>query len=235
MTKKQERRLNAEPLLTTATSATDRGRPSVSALPDHSSVAALSNPDEIEEVRRLLKLLCDTRDELPADVQRSLRGAKGMLRLYVAMTEMVESETGFCCTWPEFLSCQIAEVAPHLYAEFGGDRIVALGRELQQAEFPDQSEKLQEMFQAFNAKYFSGRLPEYRILAVYDVADWQRELLDDPGCVHAVTGFIDFSGRTIVIGVVRGWSQGRQSREPCSMKWPTRLATASMMTCGKPK
>jgi hypothetical protein len=36
---------------TTTTPATDRERPSVSTLPDDSSVAALSNPDELEEVR----------------------------------------------------------------------------------------------------------------------------------------------------------------------------------------
>jgi hypothetical protein len=193
---------------TTTTPATDRERPSVSTLPDDSSVAALSNPDELEEVRKLLKVLRDTRGELPADVQRSLRGGKGMLRLLVAVTELVESDTGFCCTWPEYLSEQIAEVAPDLYAEFGGDRIVALGEELQRAEFPELAEKLQGIFRAFNVKYFSGRLPEYRILVVHDVPERQRELFDDPTLAHAVTGFIDFSGRIIVVGVRAGLVPG---------------------------
>jgi hypothetical protein len=99
---------------------------------------------------------------------------------------------------------EIAEVAPDLYAEFGGDRIVALGEELQRAEFPEQSKKLQELFRAFNLKYFSGRLPEYRILVVYDVTDWKAKLLGDPDSPYAVTGFIDFSGRRIVIRVRAG-------------------------------
>ena len=131
-----------------------------------------------------------------------------MLRLLVAVTELVESDTGFCCTWPEYLSEQIAEVAPDLYAEFGGDRIVALAKDLQRAEFPEQAEQLQEVFRAFNVQYFSGRLPEYRILVVNDVTDWQGKLLGDPDFPYAVTGFIDFSGRRIVIGVRAGLVPG---------------------------
>jgi hypothetical protein len=98
MTQEQKHRLNCKRLLTATTSATLRGRPSVSTLPDDSSDGALGNPDELEEVRKLVKLLDDTRGELPADVQQSSRGPRGMLRLYVAMTELLESDTGFVCT-----------------------------------------------------------------------------------------------------------------------------------------
>jgi hypothetical protein len=194
---------------TMTTPATGRAQTSVSKLPDDSPVAALSNPYEMEEVRKLVKVLYDTHGELPAHVQRSLRGGKGMLRLYVAMTELLESYCGLGCGSAEFTCEQIAEVAPDLYQEFGRDRILALGKELLEAEFPTQSEKLQEMFQAFNVKYFSGRLPEYRILVVFDVAYWQTErlgyLVSEP---YAITGFIDFWGRIIVVGVRAGLVPG---------------------------
>jgi hypothetical protein len=194
---------------TTTTPATDRARPSVSTLPDDSPVGALSNPDEIDEVRKLLKVLDDTCGELPADVQRSLRGPRGMLRLYVAMTELLESYCNLGCGSPEVTCEQIAEVAPDLYQEFGRDRILALGEELLPAEFPEQSEKLQEMFQAFNVKYFSGRLPEYRILVVFDVPYWQMGRLGYPVSEpHAITGFIDSSGRIILVGVRAGLLRG---------------------------
>ena len=212
MAEDQKHRLNGKCLLTTTTPVTGRGRPYVSTLLDDSSVGTLSNPDEIEEVRKLVKLLevrDETGGELPDHVKRSLRGAKGMLRLYVAMTELLESYCGLGYGSPEVTCDQIAEVAPDLYEEFGRDRILALGEELLPAEFPEQSEKLQEMFQAFNVKYFSGRLPEYRILVVFDVPYWQTERLgyqvSEP---YAVRGFIDFSGRIILVGVRAGLIPG---------------------------
>jgi hypothetical protein len=95
------------------------------------------------------------------------------------------------------------EAAPALYREFGDSRVLAVCEEIQYSEIPEQSRLLQELFETFNRQYFAGRLPEYKILVVYDVWYWQtvrcgylpsfgRPLFETPG-------FVDFPGRQIFI------------------------------------
>ena len=60
----------------------------------------------------------------------------------------------------------------------------------------------QRIFQRFNIRYFAGRLPDYKILVVYDIWYWETERLgypwfDPPACEAG--GFIDFAGRQIFI------------------------------------
>ena len=58
------------------------------------------------------------------------------------------------------------------------------------------------MYRQFNTQYFGGRLPDYKILVVYDVWYWETERCGYPPCDPSVPdadGFIDFSGRQIFI------------------------------------
>jgi hypothetical protein len=74
--------------------------------------------------------------------------------------------------------------------------------EIQHSEIPEQSALFQRMFQQFNRRYFAGRLPDYKVLVVYDVWYWETKRCGyppsfPPAC--EAVGFIDFAGRQIFI------------------------------------
>jgi hypothetical protein len=101
---------------------------------------------------------------------------------------------------PEDTCAAIAEELPDLYVAFGEERVLAACEEIQNSEIPEQSALFQDMFRLFNGKYFDGRLPEYRILVVYDVWFWETQRCGFspvfPPAAEA-TGFIDFEGRRV--------------------------------------
>jgi hypothetical protein len=162
--------------------------------------------DELERIKQLLTILHNDLhwDQLPASVQQSLKGLEGLKRLAAALTIWL---TDFGGTAPEFTCEAIAEKAPDLYEEFGEHRVRALCNEIQYSEIPEQSAFFQEMFRTFNRQYFAGRLPDYRILVVYDVWYWETERLRIPPCfppANEAHGFIDFAGRQILIRFLAG-------------------------------
>jgi hypothetical protein len=53
--------------------------------------------------------------------------------------------------------------------------VLAVREEIQHSEVPEQSVIFQGMFHQFNTQYVGGRLPDYRILLVYDVWYWVTE------------------------------------------------------------
>jgi hypothetical protein len=80
--------------------------------------------------------------------------------------------------------------------------VLAACEEIQQAEIPEQSALYQRMFERFNARYFAGRLPDYKIRVVYDVWYWETERLGYPKehpAFYDVIGSIDFPSRQILI------------------------------------
>jgi hypothetical protein len=69
----------------------------------------------------------------------------------------------------------IADDTPTLYRAYGFRRVLAVCEEIQFSEIPEQSRLYQRMFQRFNIRYFAGRLPNYKILVVYDIWYWETE------------------------------------------------------------
>jgi hypothetical protein len=169
------------------------------ALHEDAAGGSLSDPYALETLRRLISTLGAHHGELPCDVQRSLRGPGGMRRLATAMTGLLTDYGG---TSPAETCNAIAEVAPDLYSAFGQERVVALCEEIQYAEVAEQSARFQKMFETFNKQYFAGRLPNYRIRAVFDVWYWETKRCGYPPCyppAFGAAGFIDFKGRQIFI------------------------------------
>jgi hypothetical protein len=78
-------------------------------------------------------------------------------------------------------------VAPDAYARFGEDRVRAVYEEVQYSLIPGQSALFQEKFDEFNRRYFDGRLPEYKILIVYDAWYWFTRCGLRMISVHALT------------------------------------------------
>jgi hypothetical protein len=162
--------------------------------------------DELERLKQLLTILHSDLhwDQLPASVHQSLNGLEGLQRLVAALTILLTDYGG---TTPGVTCGEIAEAFPDLYEEFGEDRVRALCEEIQRSEIPAQSALFQEMFQTFNRQYFAGRLPDYRILVVYDVWYWETERCGYPPFFPPAAeahGFIDFDGRQIFIRFLAG-------------------------------
>jgi hypothetical protein len=44
--------------------------------------------------------------------------------------------------------------------------------EIQRSEVLDLSTQFQQLFHEFNLQYFAGRLPNYKVRVVYDIAEW---------------------------------------------------------------
>jgi hypothetical protein len=110
--------------------------------------------------------------------------------------------TDYGGTTPQDTCAAIAKELPDLYAAFGEERILAACEEIQNPEIPEQSALFQEMYRTFNNQYFAGRLPEYRVLVVYDVWFWETQRCSySPVYSPAAeaTGFIDFEGRRILV------------------------------------
>ena len=150
-----------------------------------------------------VKLLCtldsDPAKPLSARIQKQLMDSDGLRLLAAAMTILLTDYGG--TTAPD--TCEaIAEAAPSLYRACGFRRVLAVCEEIQHSEISEQSALFQRMFQQFNLRYFAGRLPDYKILAVYDVWYWETKRCGYPPCFPPAceaVGFIDFAGRQILI------------------------------------
>jgi hypothetical protein len=79
--------------------------------------------------------------------------------------------------------------------------VLAACEAIQHSEIPEQSALFQKMFDQSNIQYFGGRLPDYKVLVVYDVWYWETERCGYPPTDPAPDAycFIDFSGRQIFI------------------------------------
>ncbi len=98
-------------------------------------------------------------------------------------------------TTPEVTCEMIVEIAPDLWARFGRARMLSMCEEVQHAELPVESARMQEMFRTFNEKYFGGKLPDYIICVVYDVSFWQGREGAEPS-----SGFVDIDRQLITLG-----------------------------------
>lgn len=105
----------------------------------------------------------------------------------------------------------MATTALALRAEFGEEFVIALCKQIQESEVPEQSAIYQQMFRDFDSRYFDGQLPEYRVRVVYDVWYWETERcgyapIFPPAC--QAQGFIDLPGRQIFMRYLAFASQG---------------------------
>ena len=84
-------------------------------------------------------------------------------------------------TAPEYTFDALINDFPDLYEHFTDDDILAMCEEVQRSEIPEESARLQSIFEKFNERYFDGRLQGYRIRAVYDINNWvDQELVGGP-------------------------------------------------------
>ena len=169
------------------------------------SVETLS-PDpiaDIDELRRLKELVIimdnSKPGEFPPSIDPLLEGSQGLKRLVSAMTILFTDYGG---TVPAVTCDLIDEEFGDRYDEFDYDQVLALCKDIQESEIPAQSAVYQQMFEDFNKQCFAGRLPNYKILVVYDIWHWETERLgypwfDPPACEAG--GFIDFAGRQIFL------------------------------------
>ena len=121
--------------------------------------------------------------------------------------------TDYGGTTPSDTCEMIADDAPTLYRAYGFRRVLPVCEEIQFSEIPEQSRLYQRMFQRFNIRYFAGRLPNYKILVVYDAWYWETERCGYLGFfppAYEAGGFIDFAGCQIFIRFlahhIGGWT-----------------------------
>jgi hypothetical protein len=129
----------------------------------------------------------------------SLTGLDGLKLAVAAMTILLTDLGG---TMPCVTCDEIGDCLPDLIAAFGRERVLSLCEEIQYSEVPAQSALFQQMFDSFNILYFEGRLPDYKIMVVYDVWYWQSERCGYDSWFPesgSASGFIDFEGRQIFI------------------------------------
>jgi hypothetical protein len=166
--------------------------------------------DGIDRIEHLIHALEDCWDEdeddfegqLPLSVQQSITGLEGLRHLAAAMTVCRLDLPLYGHTKPVFMSEAIAFMAPDVYARFGEHRVLAMCEEVQYSVIPGQSALFQEKFDDFNRRYFEGRLPDYKILVVYDAWYWSTErcgLREELPPAFDSLGFIDEEGRQIFI------------------------------------
>jgi hypothetical protein len=169
----------------------------------------LSADAELERLEHLIGVLddCGCRG-IPDAIAQSLDGLEGLKLAAAAMTIVLTDYGG---TTPSKTCCAIADELPDLFAAFGQERVLGLCEEIQQAELPGQSVLFQEMFNSFNDLYFEGRLPDYKILVVYDVRYWETQRCGNrpsfPPSAYA-SAFIDFPARQILIRFLANSSFG---------------------------
>jgi hypothetical protein len=92
--------------------------------------------------------------------------------LAAAMTILLTDYGG---TTPSDTCEMIADDARPYTAPMALGAYLAVCEEIQFSEIPEQSRLYQRMFQRFNIRYFAGRLPNYKILVVYDIWYWETE------------------------------------------------------------
>jgi hypothetical protein len=159
-----------------------------------------------------VKLLCtldsDPAKPLSARIQKQLMDSDGLRLLAAAMTILLTDYGG---TTPSGTCEAISEVAPSLYRACGFRRVLAVCEEIQHSEIPEQSALFQRMFEQFNFRYFASRLPDYKILVVYDIWYWETKRCGyprffPPAC--EAVGFIDSAGRQIFIRFLGHYTGG---------------------------
>jgi hypothetical protein len=171
------------------------------------------NFQEVEELKSLVQTLDQFNYELPASVQQSLTGTDGLRRLAAAMTIMLTDNGG---TFASATGHLVRNVAFHMCVPFGTYRVNAVCDEIQCSEIPAQSAAFQEMFGTFNNRYFSGRLPDYKILVVYDVRYWAIERCGYPRGVPfsaEASSFVDLPARQIFIRYLAHYTRGQRMEE----------------------
>ena len=90
----------------------------------------------------------------------------------VAMTVQLQNCGG---TLPRQTYEELLEEVPEPCGMLKRDDAIARCERIQQSEVVDESARFQELFVAFNAKYFAGRLPDYNVYVVFDVNFWANE------------------------------------------------------------
>src|SRR5262249_11401936 len=156
--------------------------------------------DDVENTKRLLRAIDSCRaGVISGPIQQSLTRADMLPCLAAAMTILLTDYGG---TTPSATCEAGAEAAPPLYRPPRPKRVLAACKEIQQSEVQGQSALFQDLFRTFNVQYFAGRLPDYKVLLVYDVGYWERERCGYPPVfppAFEASGFIDFSARQIFI------------------------------------
>lgn len=94
----------------------------------------------------------------------------------------------------------LVEDFPDLCKLFDRDHLIARCKGIQQAELPDESKRLHELFQAYNHSYFGGRLPSYTVRVVYDVNFWADQYFSNGHFLEPPSyGYHDQRRRTIFL------------------------------------
>jgi hypothetical protein len=92
----------------------------------------------------------------------------------------------------------LVEEFPDLCETFDRYEVVAMCKEIQKSEIPEQSERFQRMFQDFNVRYFDGQLLGYLIMVVYDVNYWANEYVVDR-CLEFYSSYTDRKRKVIYL------------------------------------
>src|SRR5262249_4545742 len=181
---------------------------------EHTARIEAGDGIQVETVKQLLyTLYAHPCEQLSGQLQEQLMASDGLHLLAAAMTILIIDCGG---TAPPYTIEAIADVAPSLYRACGPERVLAACEAIQNSEIPEQSALFHDMFRQLNSQYFAGRLPDYKILVVYDVWYWETERCGYPPLSPPVcdaTGFIDFVGRQIFIRFLAHHTSGCTMQE----------------------
>lgn len=176
---------------------------------EHARCVEARDSIQVKRVKQLLYALNSFPPKpLSPRLQKQLIGSDELRPLAAAMTILL---TDYAGTIPSATCEMIADAAPSVYRAYGLRRVLAVCEEIQQSEIPAQSRLYQRMFQRFNIRYFAGRLPDYKVVVVYDVWFWETERWGCPECFPPAceaVGFIDFAGRRMLIRFLGHYSGG---------------------------
>ena len=101
-------------------------------------------------------------------------------------------------TTPEATRDSVVEDFPELTEAFGDDRLLTLCKVVLESIDPAESARLQKLFRIFNVEYFSERLGDYEVLAVYDVGHWEGNFSGE-----VTSGYTDHGRSRIFIGMTK--------------------------------
>jgi len=94
----------------------------------------------------------------------------------------------------------LVEDFPELLATFDKRDVIALCKKIQTSDIPEESRRFQMLFDAFNLRYFEGRLPAHMIQVVIDVNHWSNEyFFNGYGLEEFSSGYIDEANRRIFL------------------------------------
>jgi len=92
----------------------------------------------------------------------------------------------------------LVEEFPNLCKPFDKHEIVAMCRNIQKSELPEESDRFQRTFEEFNVRYFDGRLLGYLVMVAYDVNYWANEYLVDR-CLEFYSSYTDRERKVIYL------------------------------------